>query len=85
LRTASRKPVKELESMLARYGVWVGELRHTTRDGQVVDVEARLSLMSQRSGRWLVLEVNRDITDRPFAEMASAAREASLSTLNRER
>ena len=85
LRTASRKPVKELESMLARYGVWVGELRHTTRDGQFVDVEARLSLMSQRSGKWLVLEVNRDITDSPFAEMASAAREASLSTLNRER
>jgi PAS domain S-box-containing protein len=84
LRTVSRKPVMELESMLARYGVWVGELSHTTRDGQVVDVEARLSLMSQRSGKWLVLEVNRDITDRSFAEMASAAREASLSTLNRE-
>jgi PAS domain S-box-containing protein len=84
LRTVSRKPVKELESMLARYGVWVGELRHTTRDGQVVDVEARLSLMSQRSGKWLVLEVNRDITDGSLADMTSAAREASLSTLNRE-
>jgi PAS domain S-box-containing protein len=85
LRTVTRKPVKDLESMLARYGVWIGELRHTTRDGRIVEVEARLSLMSQRSGKWLVLEVNRDITDRRYAEAAGAAREASLSSLHRER
>ena len=85
LRTVSRKSVKELESMLARYGVWVGELRHTTRDGRNLEVEGRLSLMSQRNGRWLVLEVNRDITDRRYAEAAGAAREASLSNLHRER
>ena len=82
LRTVTRKPVKELESMLARYGVWVGELHHTTRDGRTVEVEARLSLMSQRNGRWLVLEVNRDVTDRKRAEAAGAAREASLSSLD---
>jgi PAS domain S-box-containing protein len=85
LRTMTRKPVKELESMLARYGVWIGELRHTTRDGRIVEVEGRLSLMSQRNGKWLVLEVNRDVTDRRRAEAAGAAREASLSSLNRER
>lgn len=85
LRTVTRRPVKELESMLARYGVWIGELRHTTRDGRIVEVEGRLSLMSQRSGKWLVLEVNRDVTDRRYAEAAGAAREASLSILNRER
>ena len=85
LRTVTRKSVKELESMLARYGVWVGELRHTTRDGRIVEVEGRLSLMSQRNGRWLVLEVNRDITDRKRAEAAGAAREASLWSLNLKR
>jgi PAS domain S-box-containing protein len=85
LRTVTRKPVKELESMLARYGVWIGEMRHTTRDGRIVEVEGRLSLMSQRSGKWLVLEVNRDVTDRRYAEAAGAAREASLSNLHRER
>ncbi len=85
LQTVTRKPVKELESMLARYGVWIGEMRHTTRDGRIVEVEGRLSLMSQRSGKWLVLEVNRDVTDRRYAEAAGAAREASLSNLNRER
>ncbi len=82
LKTVTRKPVKELESILARYGVWVGELRHTARDGHTVDVEARLSLMSQRNGRWLVLEVSRDITDRRRAEVTEAAREASLASLN---
>jgi PAS domain S-box-containing protein len=85
LATITCKPVKEVESTLARYGVWLGELRHTTRDGRSVDVESRLSLMSQRNGRWLVLEVNRDITDRRRADVAGAARKASLSALNRTR
>jgi PAS domain S-box-containing protein len=79
LRTVTRKPVGEVESVLARYGVWVGELRHTTRDGRCVDVEGRMSLMSQRNGRWLVLEVNRDVTDRRRADVAEAVREASMS------
>lgn len=85
LRTITRKPVKEVESILARYGVWVGELCHTARNGRIVEVEGRLSLMSQRNGRWLVLEVNRDITDRKHAEAAGEARQTSLSSLNRRR
>lgn len=85
LRTVTRKSVKEVESILARYGVWVGELRHTAKNGRIVEVEGRLSLMSQRNGRWLVLEVNRDITDRKRAKAAGAARESSLSNLNKSR
>ena len=85
LRTVTLKPVKEVESILARYGVWVGELRHTAKNGQIVEVEGRLSLMSHRNGRWLVLEVNRDITNRKHAEAMGAARQASLSSLNRAR
>jgi PAS domain S-box-containing protein len=82
LHTVTIKPVKELETLLARYGVWVGELRHTTRDHRRITVEGRLSLMSQRNGRWLVLEVNRDMTDRKQAEAAANARTTKLSTLN---
>lgn len=85
LRTATLKPVKEVESILARCGVWVGELRHTAKDGRIVEVEGRLSLMSQRNGRWLVLEVNRDMTDRTHAEATRAARETSLTSLMRAR
>jgi PAS domain S-box-containing protein len=73
--------VDQLEATLARYGVWVGELRHTTRDGRRVEVQARLALMSQHSGRWLVLEVNRDITDRKQAEAAQEAMELQLANL----
>ena len=74
-RPVTRKPVKELESMLARYGVWIGEMRHTTRDGRIVEVEGRLSLMSQRSGKWLVLEVNRDVDGSPLAPRLPEPRE----------
>ena len=55
--------VGHLETSLAKYGAWIGELTHTTASGKRVRVEARLALMSQSNGRWLVLEVNRDVTD----------------------
>lgn len=55
--------ITHLESSLAKYGAWIGELTHTTSSGKRIRVEARLALMSQANGRWLVLEVNRDVTD----------------------
>jgi PAS domain S-box-containing protein len=75
--------IAELEEKLARYGVWVGELRHTARDGRQILVESRLSLMAQGDGRWLVLELNRDITDRADAEQARRATQRQLSSLRR--
>ena len=82
LRTHLTGGVDQLEEKLARYGVWVGELQHTTRDGCVVAVEGRLALLSQRDGRWLVLEVNRDITDRKRAEVAQKGMEERLLRLH---
>lgn len=70
LKTELAGGIGELERALARFGVWVGELRHMTRDGRRIQVDGRLALMSQRNGRWLVLEVNRDISDRKAAEAA---------------
>jgi PAS domain S-box-containing protein len=80
-RLAGGDAASQLETALARYGIWVGELQHTTRDGREVDVEGRLALMSQASGRWLVLEVNRDVTDRRKAEAARIAVEMQLASL----
>lgn len=68
----------ELEGRLAKYGIWIGELHHRTRDGGIVQVDARLALMSQRNGRWLVLEVNRDVTDQ---RRADALRELAMARL----
>jgi uncharacterized protein (TIRG00374 family) len=81
LRTEPVDGVDALESQLARFGMWVGELHHTSRNGDPVCVEARLTLMSQSTGRWLVLEVNRDISDRKRAEADSRAMQRQLGQL----
>ena len=85
LKTQLAGGITSLERDLARYGVWIGELTHTTRSGGRVLVEGRLALMSQRSNRWLVLEVNRDITDRKTAESARQAMEQQLKDLRAQR
>lgn len=61
LRTQLEGGVDELEGKVSRYGVWGGYIRHRRRDGGSVLVDARLSLMARRDGRWLVLEVNREV------------------------
>jgi PAS domain S-box-containing protein len=81
LKTQLAGGVGELESRIARYGIWVGELCHTCSDGRRVEVEGRLSLMSQEHRPWLVLEVNRDVTDRNRAESARRAMEKQLARL----
>jgi PAS domain S-box-containing protein len=67
----------DLEATLARDGHWFGELKHRTRDGREVIVDARLRLIEPgRAGvaEPLVLEVNRDSTARKRAEARSRAR-----------
>ena len=83
LNTQSEGGVDLLEGKLARYGVWVGNLRHRRKDGVSVVVQARLALMSQSNGRWLVLEVNRDITsNHELAELSQRQMKTHISTLN---
>ncbi|MBW9064397.1 PAS domain-containing protein [Rhizobium herbae] len=53
----------ELRRTLLEKGRWTGELRHTTKDGQVLAVESQIELMPLGDRR-LVLESTRDITDR---------------------
>jgi uncharacterized protein (TIRG00374 family) len=81
LRTELAGGVTRLENSLARFGIWAGELHHTTRSGRKVDVEGRLAVMSQHNGRWLVLEVNRDITDKKAAQAARRSMEHQLAEL----
>ena len=81
MKTRLAGGVGNLEQTLARFGIWVGELHHTTRNGRTVVVDARLALMAQQSGRWLVLEVNRDVTDLKVAEAERHAVERQLAEL----
>ena len=81
LQTELRGGVSSLESSLARFGVWVGELRHKARDGKEVVVEGRLAVLSQTGGGWLVMEVNRDIRDRKRAERQCEEMQQQLAAL----
>jgi PAS domain S-box-containing protein len=67
---ATRHPtaLDAFEVMLRREGSWVGELQQRTRDGTPITVESRQEIMTSADGRILVLETNRDITERKRAE-----------------
>jgi PAS domain S-box-containing protein len=82
LKTELAGGVDELETRLARYGVWVGNLCHTCADGRRVEVEGRLSILARGEGSPLVLEVNRDVTDRNRAETERRSMEAQLRRLH---
>lgn len=60
--------VRELETALEKTGHWEGELVHTTRGGRRVTVESRKTATRTEDGRVLVLESNRDISERKQAE-----------------
>jgi PAS domain S-box-containing protein len=80
LRTAHPMPIEEVMARLAAQGEWMGELRHTTKDGREVIVESRQRL-SEAGGRRLVLETNRDITERRQADERLHESEARFRTL----
>jgi PAS domain S-box-containing protein len=83
LNTQLTGGVEQLESKLGSHGMWLGLLNHTTRSGHQIQVDARLALMSQCNGRWLVLEVNRDVTDQQRAQAVQAEMERQLNELRR--
>jgi PAS domain S-box-containing protein len=62
--------IPAFEAALERDGEWTGELGHTTRDGRKIIVDSRQVLMRTVDGRRLVLETNRDITERKRTEQA---------------
>ncbi len=59
----------ELHQQLKRDRQWEGELAHTTRDGRLIIVDSRMVVMQGQGGKQLVLETNRDITERKKAEL----------------
>ena len=50
-------------SLLAS-GEWSGELKQKTKHGRRIDVESRFKLIDDRAGSYVILECNRDITQR---------------------
>jgi len=67
----------ELRSQLREKRHWLGELRHVRKDGSQVVVESRMQLF----GDSVVLEANRDITERQEIELALRESEQRLRWL----
>ena len=55
---------EEFHRQLLQSGRWQGEIRQSTKEGQPVVVESRMVTMNEEHGGILVLETNRDVTER---------------------
>jgi PAS domain S-box-containing protein len=83
LRTQHPMSTRLFEATIEREGMWSGELTHTTRDGRQVVVDSRQVLMREAGGRRLVLETNRDITERRQAAEALQQSQSLLAHVTR--
>ena len=80
LKTVYTEPLAEMYEKLDSSGEWTGELQHTTKSGNYLIVESRQQVIDI-DGRRLILETNRDITDRKIAESMLAQSEAEFRNL----
>jgi PAS domain S-box-containing protein len=82
LQTQFPIPLEQIETVLREEGGWEGELQHHTRAGGTIPVASRWSLQRDGNGApALILEINRDITDRKKADALlreSQQRQASI-------
>jgi two-component system, chemotaxis family, CheB/CheR fusion protein len=69
LQTRFPQSFTEIEQAIETRGTWSGELRHRTRASREITVESRWQL-TRIGERKLVLETNRDITERKAAQEA---------------
>ena len=74
---------RSLKRALEREGEWTGELTHTARDGRKILVESRHVVVREADGRRLVLETNRDITERKQTQESLQQAQANLARVNR--
>ena len=74
-------PLVERDAQLEHTGHWEGELVHTSRDGRQVTVESRQTATRTPDGRLLILESNRDITERKQAEEAVSRSQKTFAEL----
>ena len=79
LATAYPESGEAVGEALAREGRWVGELRHTRKDGKVIVVSSRQALQRSDDGRPIaIIELNSDVTERKRAEEQLAHTRALL-------
>jgi signal transduction histidine kinase/CheY-like chemotaxis protein len=74
-----------LEAELDRQGHWVGELVHQTRDGREVIVESRQQIVTRPDGSRLVLETDRDVSERKKLAEALGDTVSELKAADRQK
>ena len=74
--------LRQLDDEINRNGRWDGELQHTRRDGRRITVETRQILLGEAGG--ILMEINRDITQRKIAEETVNALNSKLAATNKE-
>ncbi|HEX9028706.1 MAG TPA: PAS domain S-box protein, partial [Anaerolineales bacterium] len=79
LQTHHPIPLAEVKAQLRQGLIWTGELRHRTKDGRERIIESRQQMI-QSGGQQIVLETNRDITERKRIEARLAAEREWLRT-----
>ena len=84
LKTGLPSQAAEFERMLEAKRLWQGELTHTTKDGREIIVESHQKVIYE-NGRPLVLESNRDVTERKRVERQLAEMYANLEMRVEER
>jgi len=76
LHTFHPRGVDSVATALEENGSWAGELIHTARDGRAVYVDSRQVVAPEFGGRRVVLETNRDATERRREERRREGRAA---------
>ena len=64
LKTQHPLELDEFLEKLDKDKMWTGEITHTTKNGQKIIVETRQQLIIDSFGKKIVIETNRDITER---------------------
>jgi len=70
-----------IDAMLERDGEWKGELTETAKDGRKLIVESQWTVVVDAKGNKIVLQANRDITERKQAEERLHESETQFRTL----
>lgn len=84
LRMEAPRDFEQLRHRLSRDGQCVEERIQTARDGRPLHVESRLVLSRSFDAQPVVLETNRDITDRKRAEEELREHARTLEAVNRD-
>ena len=68
LKTKHPQELNDFLEKLDKYDMWTGELIHTTKNGDKLIIESRQQLIQDSHSNKIVIETNRDITERKKSE-----------------